>query len=175
MSEDKPYDPDWVSHPCESVLDILVEKNIDYRDFKYKMGWDELRTSKFFDGYLSLDHDDAVRLEKAVGSSSSFWLTRQRQYTEKFNHWKARGAEEGLEILGESELKNPQMLEIFMYEDRKGHHCIVTKMKGKEMRSKIQYRFRHPLHSKPTMDILTKALDLMAGFMAQEEENEKEL
>jgi len=171
-NEDRPFEPDWISPPHESVRDCLDENNISVEQFRMHMGWGLVQSDEFFEGLIVIDQSIADRLASVTGAPSAFWMKRQQQYTEKFNKIKAAGAEIGLEILGESELKNPQMLEIFIYENRKGHHCIVTKKNGTELRSRIEYRFRHELHCRTTLDILHKTLDLLTGMMEQVDASE---
>ena len=73
------FNPDWVSPPFDTVVDVCKMKNIDLDKFR-----EYLRlTPEMFDDYLRgerrISHDMARRLT-LLGATANFWMNRDRQY-----------------------------------------------------------------------------------------------
>lgn len=81
------YNPDVVSHPGETLKDLLEERQIDPAELEAwshkKGGYVPIR--KIIDGEISISLGTAHRLAKLLGVNSGFWLARQHRYNQWFN------------------------------------------------------------------------------------------
>lgn len=75
-----PYEPDWVSAPGESVLDIAEERGWTQAELAQRLGYSEKHISQLINGKVPLSVEAAVRLERVVGSTAEFWLAREANY-----------------------------------------------------------------------------------------------
>lgn len=76
----KPFNPDWVSCPGETICSILEERKIPYSAFFIVMGMDNEFGMRFLNGKEVLTKEIAEKLEKIVGSTKEFWLRREWTY-----------------------------------------------------------------------------------------------
>lgn len=79
---ERPFSPNWVSKPGNTISDILNERGMDVQDFVVKMGMSKLDIAKLLLGELAIDKPIAKRLSATLGASVEFWMNRQRQYDE---------------------------------------------------------------------------------------------
>lgn len=93
MSEDFGFQPNWVTPPGETIIDVLSEKNISVKEFSKKMGYTESYINKLLIGELSVNEDIAEKLEKILGSTISFWINRETQYNNNTVRLKYRANE----------------------------------------------------------------------------------
>jgi HTH-type transcriptional regulator / antitoxin HigA len=83
MSEKRgKFEPDWVSPPGDTIADILEERDWTQQDFANRMGYSTKHISLLINGKVPITQDTAMRLERVLGSSAGFWLTREAQYRE---------------------------------------------------------------------------------------------
>jgi len=91
-----PYAPDWVSPPGETILDIIEERDWTQAELAQRLGYTTKHVNQLIKGKVPLTDDAAIRLERVVGSTVGFWLTREAKYrercarldaTEKFTVW----------------------------------------------------------------------------------------
>lgn len=82
MTEDlnAPFEPDWVSPPGESVLDIAEERGWTQTELAQRLGYSEKHISQLVNGKVPLSVEAAVRLERVLGSTAEFWLAREANY-----------------------------------------------------------------------------------------------
>jgi len=74
--------PNWTSTPGSTIFDILHEKNLSLSGFAQSMNCDQNFISDLLNGYLIITEEVAVKLERNLGGSADFWLTRESQYRE---------------------------------------------------------------------------------------------
>ncbi len=79
MSE-RTFQPNWASPPGETILAILYAKGVSVASFCNDVGLPEGETSALISGLLPITPNLAKALAKSVGSTSHFWLERQKQY-----------------------------------------------------------------------------------------------
>ena len=75
-----PFAPDWVSPPGESILDMAEDRGWSQTELAQQLGYTEKHMSQLINGKVPLSVDAAHRLERVVGGSSEFWLSREANY-----------------------------------------------------------------------------------------------
>lgn len=78
------YNPDAVSHPGETLKDVLEERKINPEDLKL---WSfniskYIPAQRIIDGKFKITRDIAIQLEDKLAVDADFWLERQRRYDE---------------------------------------------------------------------------------------------
>jgi HTH-type transcriptional regulator/antitoxin HigA len=76
------FTPDWISPPGDTIADILDERDWTQQEFAKRIGYTTKHISQLINGKVSITQDTAMRLERVLGSSAGFWLTREAQYRE---------------------------------------------------------------------------------------------
>lgn len=82
MSNLEGFNPNWVSKPGATINDILEERKISILDFSMKLGMSVDDCLKLIKAELEIDLVMAKKLEKVIGSSTKFWLKREKTYRE---------------------------------------------------------------------------------------------
>ncbi|MEW6755722.1 MAG: HigA family addiction module antitoxin [Candidatus Latescibacterota bacterium] len=80
------YEPDEVSHPGETLRELLDERHIHQSTLAARTGRPEKTISEIINGKAAITAETALQLEFALGMPAPFWLARQRNYDE----WLAR-------------------------------------------------------------------------------------
>ena len=73
----KPFLPDWVSAPGETITDFLDERGLSVDAFTFVASPRDL-----IHGKTRIDAEIARRLTEVLGGSEQFWLNRDQQYVE---------------------------------------------------------------------------------------------
>jgi addiction module HigA family antidote len=76
------FQPDWVSPPGESIADLLEEKGWSQAEFSQRCGYTTKHVSQLINGKAVITEGTAIKLERVLGSSARFWMTREAQYRE---------------------------------------------------------------------------------------------
>lgn len=82
MGRTETFRPDWVSPPGETIGDILRERNVSIKDFARQIGHTTQQTSDLLTGRLAITIALARRLERVLGGSVQFWMSRDFEYRE---------------------------------------------------------------------------------------------
>ncbi len=84
MTDLSSFNPDWVSPPGagDTIADLLEERNWSQTEFARRTGYTEKHVSLLICGKTSITEDTAIKLERVLGSTAGFWLTREAQYRE---------------------------------------------------------------------------------------------
>jgi len=77
---DKSFEPDWLSAPGGTILDVIEERGMSSRELASLLGYSLERTEKLIAGKEAITRDVAALLAKLVGGSEKFWLSRERNY-----------------------------------------------------------------------------------------------
>lgn len=88
MNNEKAFSPDWASAPGDTITDILQERNLSEIEFANQLGQPIEDVKSLLQGRATITLDIARRLERVIGASVEFWMTRDFQYREditKFN------------------------------------------------------------------------------------------
>jgi plasmid maintenance system antidote protein VapI/Zn-dependent peptidase ImmA (M78 family) len=80
MSEYIGFNPDWISPPGDTMVDILAERQISTSDFARQMGQSPRHAQQLLQGQLEITPELAQQLEAVLGAPASFWATRESQY-----------------------------------------------------------------------------------------------
>ena len=75
-----PFEPDWVSPPGDSILDLAEERGWTQAELAQRLGYTEKQINQLIHGNVPLNVDAAFRLERVLGSSADFWLAREANY-----------------------------------------------------------------------------------------------
>ena len=76
------FTPDWVSPPGSTVADLLEERGWTQQELAQRAGFTTKHISLLINGKAPITEDTAVKLERVLGSTMRFWLTREAQYRE---------------------------------------------------------------------------------------------
>lgn len=76
------FAPDWVSPPGDTILDLLEERGWKQTELATRTGYTTKHISLLINGKAPITDDTAIKLERVVGGTARFWLTREVQYRE---------------------------------------------------------------------------------------------
>jgi HTH-type transcriptional regulator/antitoxin HigA len=76
------FSPDWVSPPGNTICDLLEERGWTKIELARRLGQSEKHVNLLLSGRAGLTEDTAIRLERVLGSTAHFWLSREAQYRE---------------------------------------------------------------------------------------------
>lgn len=82
MKADIYEEGDWISPPGETVLDAIEERGWTQAELAERLGYSKKHVNLLVQGKAGITEETAVRLERVVGSTAGFWLTREAQYRE---------------------------------------------------------------------------------------------
>ena len=83
MLESRPFNPDWVSPPGETIQDALDELGLGQAELAGRMGVTEKHVTEMIKGKIGLTPEIAGKLELVLGESASFWLQREAVYQQR--------------------------------------------------------------------------------------------
>ncbi len=76
------FQPDWVSPPGDTIADLLEEMSWSQAEFAQRCGYTTKHVSQLINAKAAITEDTAIKLERVLGSSARFWMTREAQYRE---------------------------------------------------------------------------------------------
>lgn len=76
------FSPDWVSPPGDTILDLIEERGWAQTELAKRTGYTTKHINLLINGKAPITDETAIRLERVLGSSANFWLTREVQYRE---------------------------------------------------------------------------------------------
>lgn len=76
----RPFSPDWISHPGETIADFLEELDWTQVELADRLGFSTKHVSQLINGKASITSDTAIKLSQVLGSSVQFWLNREANY-----------------------------------------------------------------------------------------------
>ncbi len=74
--------PDWVSPPGDTIVDLLEERGWTQAELAERSGFTRKHVNLLIAGKAPITEDTALKLERVLGSTARFWLTRETQYRE---------------------------------------------------------------------------------------------
>ena len=80
------FSPDWISPPGDSISDLLDELDWTQNQLANRLGYSEKHISQLINGNATLSEETAIKLERVVGGSAAFWLSREAQYRAQLAH-----------------------------------------------------------------------------------------
>lgn len=88
------FSPDWISPPGDTIADLLEERDWTQAQLAERLGYTKKHVSQLINGKAPITEDTALKLERVLGSTAKFWLSREAQYRAQLAE---EGAEERLE------------------------------------------------------------------------------
>jgi plasmid maintenance system antidote protein VapI len=82
MTENRDFQPDWVSPPGDTIADLLAERNLLPDEFAQRIGRTPEYADNLLHGHERITSKTALQLEVFLGASAEFWMTRESQYRE---------------------------------------------------------------------------------------------
>jgi HTH-type transcriptional regulator/antitoxin HigA len=82
MADSSGFRPDWVSAPGDTISDLLRNRNMTLSEFAVQMSQTLEDTKGLLQGRLTITLSIARRLQRVLGSSVEFWMSRDVQYRE---------------------------------------------------------------------------------------------
>lgn len=80
------YNPDYVSPPGDTLLEILEELRISRPVLAKLVGFPLFMVNEIIEGKAAITPEIARRLERALGKpTAEFWLNRERLYRQQEN------------------------------------------------------------------------------------------
>ncbi|GAA6142320.1 helix-turn-helix domain-containing protein [Hydrogenophaga sp. 5NK40-0174] len=77
------FEPDWVSPPGDTIVDLLEERDWTQQQLADRLGYSVKHVNQLIKAKVPLTEDAAIRLQRVFGSTVGFWLTREAQYRER--------------------------------------------------------------------------------------------
>lgn len=74
------FDPDWISPPGDTIVDLLAERGWKQTELARRMDYSGKHISQLVNGLAVLTQEAASRLERVLGGTAAFWLAREAQY-----------------------------------------------------------------------------------------------
>lgn len=75
------YNPDYVSPPGETLLELIEDLGMSHRDLALRMNIDEGVVTRVIAGAASITPEIALALELVLGKpTATFWENRERLY-----------------------------------------------------------------------------------------------
>lgn len=74
------FQPDWVSAPGDTILDILKERGLSVPEFAQQIGYSVDQATELLQGRTTITISIARSLERLFGASVAFWMSRDFQY-----------------------------------------------------------------------------------------------
>jgi HTH-type transcriptional regulator/antitoxin HigA len=80
MPSSHEFRPDWASAPGDTIADILSERNLSVAEFAYRVGQTPEYANDLLQGRATITIAIARQLERVLGASVEFWMSRDYQY-----------------------------------------------------------------------------------------------
>jgi HTH-type transcriptional regulator/antitoxin HigA len=84
------FEPDWVSPPGDTLLEIIELKGITQKELADRAGVTSKHVNTIVKGTAPITPDMAIRLERVTGTSAKFWNAREADYQTRKAKIKAR-------------------------------------------------------------------------------------
>lgn len=82
MARSDDFRPDWASAPGDTIVDILHERHVSTAEFAERIGQSVDSTKDLLQGRTTITIALARSLERVLGASVEFWMSRDFQYRE---------------------------------------------------------------------------------------------
>lgn len=74
------YEPDYVSPPGETLLEVLEEKGMSQSELAERTGRPRKTINEIINGKTAITPDTALQLERVLGVPAQFWSQREQNY-----------------------------------------------------------------------------------------------
>lgn len=79
-TQNKPFKPDWISHPKESIVEGMEERGLTQVEFAARMGISKKHANDLVAGRAGITSETAAGLAAVLGSTPGFWINLQSNY-----------------------------------------------------------------------------------------------
>lgn len=90
ISQSQGFQPDWVSPPGDTMIDLMEERDWSQVELAQRLGFSAKHLNQLVKGKVPLSNDAALRLERVLGSTANFWLSREAKYREQLARLEAK-------------------------------------------------------------------------------------
>jgi len=80
----KGFSPDWLIPPGATIADLLQERGWKQTEFASRIDFSPKHVNLLIKGEVMINEEIALKLERVLGSTVGFWLTREARYREAF-------------------------------------------------------------------------------------------
>ena len=80
MTDTRPFRPDWVSVPGDTIADLLEERGWSQQELATRTDFTKKHVNDLVRGKVPISPEAAQRLSTVLGSTTEFWLTREAKY-----------------------------------------------------------------------------------------------
>ena len=80
--KEKSFSPDWLIPPGTTIADLLKERGWKQTEFALRIGFTPKHVNLLIKGMVTINEEIALKLERVLGSTVGFWLTREARYRE---------------------------------------------------------------------------------------------
>ena len=80
MTELNSFSPNWISLPGDTIVNLLEEYDWSTAQLAEKFGYSNTSVQELINEKASTNQENALLLEKVLGSTAEFWLNRENQY-----------------------------------------------------------------------------------------------
>src|SRR5688500_14425455 len=77
---ERPFTPDWVSPPGDTISDLLEERGWSQAELAERTGFTRKHVNDLVQGRATISAATASKLSMTLGAPVQFWLTREAQY-----------------------------------------------------------------------------------------------
>src|SRR5882672_7393229 len=82
MASTQAFRPDWASAPGDTIADLLEERALSMVEFAQRIGHTPEEARDLLHGRAAITIAVARELERVLGASVEFWMSRDFQYRE---------------------------------------------------------------------------------------------
>ena len=75
--KEKGFNPDWINPPGATIADLLKERGWTQVEFAQRIDYAPKHVNLLVKGKAAINEETALRLERVLGSTVGFWLTRE--------------------------------------------------------------------------------------------------
>jgi HTH-type transcriptional regulator/antitoxin HigA len=75
-----PFTPDWISPPGDTIADLIGERDWTQPQLAERLGCTTKHISQLINGKVPISEQTALKLERVLGSTTAFWLSREAHY-----------------------------------------------------------------------------------------------
>jgi HTH-type transcriptional regulator/antitoxin HigA len=82
MANSQEFRPDWASAPGDTIADILEERHLSVAEFARRIGQTPEHAKELLQGRAAITIAMARQVQRVLGASVEFWMSRDFQYRE---------------------------------------------------------------------------------------------
>lgn len=89
-SQGQRFQPDRASPPGDTIIDLMDERDWSQAELAQRLGYTTKHLNQLVKGKATLTEDAALRLERVLGSTASFWMSREAKFREHLARLEAK-------------------------------------------------------------------------------------